>query len=77
MTFLSERHLNKKEQALTLEAIKALGKAGGPAAEELLNGYSKIHWWKSRKLQTERRDAALKAMTEIKRRQGNVRSAKR
>jgi hypothetical protein len=69
--FLNERNLNKKEQALTLEAIKALGKAGGRAADELLKGYSQVSWWKSRKLQVELKDAAEKAMAEIKRRKGN------
>jgi hypothetical protein len=77
ITFLTDRNLNKKEQALTLEAIKALEKVGGPAAEELLKGYSKVKWWKSRKLQVELRDAALRAMAKIKRRQVNSGSAKR
>ena len=77
MTFLSDRRLNKKEQEITVEAIKALGKAGGPAAENLLNGYTKVRWWKSRKPQVERKEAALKAMAEIKRRQGSGRPAKR
>jgi len=76
MTFLSDRPLNKKEQALTLEAIKALEKAGGPAAEDLLKGYTKVRWWRSRKLQVERKEAALKAMEKIKRRQGIGGSAK-
>jgi hypothetical protein len=77
MTFLADRPLKKKDQELTLEAIKALGKAGGPAAEDLLNGYTKVSWWKSRKLQNERKEAALKAMAEIKRRRGAGGSAKR
>jgi HEAT repeat protein len=76
MTFLSDRPLNKKEQALTLEAIKALEKAGGPAAEDLLKGYTKVRWWRSRKLQVERKEAALKAIEKIKRRQGIGGSAK-
>lgn len=77
MTFLADRPLNKKEQAATLEAIKSLGKAGGPPAEDILNGYTKVSWWRSRKLQTERKEAALKAMAEVKRRKGNGGSAKR
>jgi hypothetical protein len=76
-TFLYDRPLRQKDQALTLEAIKALGKVGSPAANDLLNGYTRVRWWKSRKPQIERRDAALKAMAEIKRRQGNGGSAKR
>ena len=67
----------KKYQALTLEAIKALGKVGGPAADDLLKDYTRVRWWKSHKPQIERRDAALKAMAEIKRRQGNGGSTKR
>ncbi|HUN53816.1 MAG TPA: HEAT repeat domain-containing protein [Smithella sp.] len=70
MLFLSDRPFNKKDQALTLEAIKALEKAGGPAAEDLLKGYTKVRWWRSRKLQVERKEAALKAIAKIKRRQG-------
>ena len=76
MTFLSDRPVNKKEQALTLEAIKALEKAGGPAAGDLLKGYTKVRWWRSHKLQVERKEAALKAMEKIKRRQGIGGSAK-
>ena len=75
--FLSDRNLNKKEQALTLQAIKALEKVGGPAAEELLKGYSQVKWWKPRRLQVELRDAALRAITQIKRRQLHSESAKR
>jgi hypothetical protein len=69
--------LNKKEQALTLQAIKALEKVGGPAAEELLKGYSQVKWWKPRRLQVELRDAALRAIAQIKRRQLHSESAKR
>ncbi len=77
MTFLADRPLKKKDQELILEAIKALGKAGGPAAEDLLNGYTKVSWWRSRKLQVERKEAALKAMAEIKRRRGAGGTTKR
>ena len=77
ITFLYDRPLRKKYQALTLEAIKALGKVGGPAADDLLKDYTRVRWWKSHKPQIERRDAALKAMAEIKRRQGNGGSTKR
>jgi hypothetical protein len=77
MTFLADRPLKQKEQEITLEAIKSLGKAGGPGAEELLNGFTKVSWWKSRALQVERKEAALKAIADIKRRRGASGSAKR
>lgn len=66
--YLEGRALNAKEQELTLAAIKTLGKIGGWDAGEFLKGYSRIRWWKSRKLQAERRAAALRAMEEIKKR---------
>jgi hypothetical protein len=75
ITFLSDR--NKKEQGIILEAIKALEKAGGPAAEETLKGFTHIKWWKSRKNQVELKDAALRAIAKIKRRQTSGGSTKR
>jgi hypothetical protein len=77
ITYLQERSLNKKEHQLTLEAIRALGKVGGPAAGDVLKGFTRIRWWKPRKLQVELRVAALRAMTEITRRQVNGRPEKR
>jgi HEAT repeat protein len=71
MAFLEERQLSKKEQELTLEAIKALAKLGGREAREFLTRYTRPRWWRSRKLQRERRDAALSAMEEIGRRMGH------
>jgi hypothetical protein len=68
--FLEDRSLTKKEQPLTLEAIKALEKAGGTAAEGLLKTYTGFQWWKSWSLQKELKEAAQRAMTEIKRRKG-------
>ena len=69
--FLEEQPLKKKEQGLTLEAIKALGKIGGRDTEEFLKKYTRIRWWKSRKLQEELRAAALSAIKEITRRRSN------
>jgi hypothetical protein len=77
VVFLEDRPLKKKEQALTLEAIKALGKIGGPEAGEFLKRYTSIRWWKSRKLQAELRDTARRAMEEIMRRQGDGGRARR
>jgi HEAT repeat protein len=77
VAFLKDRSLNKKEQALTLEAIKTLGTIGGPEAAEFLKRYTRIRWWRSRKLQNELRTAALGAMEEIERRQDDGGSGKR
>lgn len=75
--FLEGRPLKKKDQELTLAAIKTLGKVGGRDAEVFLEGYTRIRWWKSRQLQMERRAAALRAMEEIKGRRGDGGRAKR
>jgi len=77
ITFLHDRPVSKKELPLTLEAIKALEKVGGPAAEDLLKIYTKFKWWKSWELQKELKTAAQRAMTAIKRRQVDGGSAKR
>ncbi len=71
VAYLEGRELKKKEQELTLEAIRALGKIGGRDAAEFLKSYTRIRWWKSRKLQRDLRDAANKSMEEISERQGN------
>jgi HEAT repeat protein len=75
VSFLEGRPLRKKEQELTLEAIKALGKIGGRNAGEFLKGYMRIRWWKSRKLQRELSDAAGRSIDEIMRRTGDGRTA--
>ncbi len=51
LAFLEGRPLKKKEQDLTLEAIRVLGKIGGRDAAEFLKRYARIRWWKPRKLQ--------------------------
>ncbi len=71
IAYLQDRSVNKKEHQLTLEAIRALGKVGGPAAGDVLRGFTRVRWWKPRKLQVELRVAATRAMTEIKRRQAD------
>ena len=75
--FLKDRSLNKKELALTLEAIKTLGAVGGSDEIEFLHGYTRVRWWRSRKLQKELRAAAFGAIAKIKRRQADGRIAKR
>ncbi len=72
VSYLEGRRLTKKEQELTLEAIKTLGKIGGRDSAAFLGGYLRIRWWKSRKLQRELRDAAQRSIDEITRRTGNV-----
>jgi HEAT repeat protein len=69
---LEDRPLRKKEQELTIEAIKALGKIGGREAMEVLKRYSVIRWWKPRQLQKELKVAAERAGEDIKRRQGDA-----
>src|SRR5208283_3509264 len=77
LDYLEGRPLKKKELELTIEAIKALGKIGGPDAASALKVYSKIKWWKPRKLQKELRDVAVSAIEEISRRPGNGGRTKR
>jgi hypothetical protein len=75
--FLQDRSLNRRDQALTLEAINTLGMTGGPEAAEFLKRYTRIRWWRSRKLQMELRTAALGSMEKIERRQDDGGSGKR
>ena len=71
VAFLEDRPLKKKEQELTLEAIKALGKIGGREEMDFLKKYSIIKWWKPRKLQKDLKGAAEQAVVEITRREGD------
>jgi HEAT repeat protein len=63
--FLQERRITKKENELTIEAIKVLGKIGDQGSAEFLKRYKRMTWWKSRKLQAGPRTAALAAIEEI------------
>jgi HEAT repeats len=67
--YLERLAVKKKAHLLITEAIRSLGKIGGNEAGEFLKRYDRIKWWKPRKLQREVRDAAQRAMDEIKRRQ--------
>ncbi|MFA5073488.1 MAG: HEAT repeat domain-containing protein [Nitrospirota bacterium] len=69
--FLENLQLRKKDQPLILEAIKVLGKIGGPETADFLKRYTRIRWWRSRKAQVERRNAARTSMDEIQRRLSN------
>ncbi len=71
VSFLEGRPFGKKEQELTLEGIKSLGKIGGRDAAAFLGGYTRIRWWRSKKLQRELRDAAQRSIDEIMRRTGD------
>lgn len=75
--FLRDRQLKKKDLEFTNEAIKSLGKVGGPEAGEFLKRYNRIRWWRPRKLQMELRAAAQRATAEIKRRQSDGGQPKR
>jgi HEAT repeat protein len=76
LDFLQGLPLKKKYQERTLAAIKTLGKVGGPDAAVFLEGYLRIRWWKLRRLQAERRAAALRSIEEIRGR-GDAERAKR
>ncbi len=77
MEFLDERRLKKKDLGLTLAGIRALGSNGGGDAAFFLGRYTRIRWWKPRKLQEELRKAAARSIEEITRREGNGVRAKR
>lgn len=66
---LRERRFKKKDQVLNLTLIRTLGKVGGAEAGEHLTTYSRIRWWRSRKRQRELRDAAMRSLGEIMRRE--------
>ncbi len=66
--FLSVRHLNRKENELSVEGIRSLAKIGDAGSVVFLKRYSKRRWWKSRKLQEELRSAAMTASDAIQRR---------
>jgi len=70
--FLRDRRLTRKENELTIEAIKVLGKLGDLGSAEFLKRYKKLRWWKSRNLQAGPRDAALAAIEDIQRRKSDA-----
>ena len=77
MDFAELRPLKQREQEHTLEAITVLGKIGGRESAEFLVRYTKVRWWKPRKLQEELRAAALTAIESIKGRRADAGRAKR
>lgn len=70
--FLLNLRLTKKDNELTIEVIHLIGKLGDQGLAEFLKRYTKIRWWKSRKLQVGLRTAALAAIEEIQRRKGHA-----
>jgi HEAT repeat protein len=70
--FLQDRRLTRKENELTIEAIKVIGKIGDQGSAEFLKRYTKLRWWKSRKLQAGPRIAAVSAIEEIQRRKSDA-----
>ena len=72
MEFLRECRLKRKEQDLAVAAIRTLGKFGGGDSALFLQSFTRVRWWRSRKLQNERREAAIRSIEEITRRQGDV-----
>lgn len=72
MDFAELRPLKQREQEHTLDAITVLGKIGGRESAEFLARYTKVRWWKPRKLQEELRDAALAAIEAIKGRRADA-----
>jgi hypothetical protein len=70
--FLTDRPVNKKENELTIEVIKALEKIGDRETAEFLKRYARIRWWKPRKPQVELRTVAVAAIETIERKHGDV-----
>lgn len=70
--FLQDRRLTRKENDLTIEAIKVIGKLGDLGSVSFLKRYEKLRWWRSRKLQAGPRDASLAAIEEIQRRKSDA-----
>jgi hypothetical protein len=69
--YLQMRSLNKREVDLSVEGIRSLGKIGDQGSADFLNRYTKLKWWRSRKLQEELRKAAVMTIDAIQRRTGN------
>jgi HEAT repeats len=64
--YLGSRPFRKKDRELLLETFKTLGRIGGLDAVEFLKGYARIRWWRPRKPQAEIREAASRAIEEIR-----------
>ncbi len=66
--YLRERRLGKKENELTVEGIRSLEKIGDTGTVEFLKRYTRLRWWRSRRLQEQLRSAALSAIESLQRR---------
>jgi hypothetical protein len=69
--YLYDRRLGRKENELTIEGIKVLGKIGDLGSAEFLKRYTRLRWWKPRSVQSGPRDAALASIEEIRKRRGD------
>jgi HEAT repeat protein len=74
LDFLELRRFTSREQEneITQEAVRTLGKIGGPDAGAFLRRYERIRWWRSRKLQLALRAVAREAAAEIAARKGDA-----
>jgi len=74
LDFLEQRRFTKKEPEndITREAMRTLGKLGGPDTVLFLRRYEKIRWWRSRKVQAALRAVAREAAAEIGTRKGDA-----
>jgi hypothetical protein len=70
--FLMDRPVNKKENGLTIEVVKALEKIGDRETADFLKRYARIRWWRPRKPQVELRTVAVAAIETIERKHGDV-----
>jgi hypothetical protein len=71
VNYLQNRRLSAKENELTIEGIKVLGRIGDRGSAEFLKRYARLRWWKPRRIQSGPRDAALVAIEEIRKRRGD------
>jgi hypothetical protein len=70
--FLMDRPVNKKENELTIEVVKALEKIGDRETADFLKRYTRIRWWRPRKPQVELRTVAVAAIETIERKHGDI-----
>ncbi len=77
MDFAELRPLKRRELELILDAIAVLGRIGGGESAEFLARYTRVRWWKPRKLQEKLRAAALSAIEAINRRRADAGKTKR
>ncbi len=77
MNFAELRPVKQRELERILDAISVLGRIGGGESAEFLARYTRVRWWKPRKLQEELRAAARSAIEAINRRRADAGKTKR